>query len=59
MFVVLILCRWVLLVADPSFDKDSCQGDSGGPIVDASGTQVGVVSWVSMINLRVGHKQID
>jgi trypsin len=25
--------------------KDSCQGDSGGPIFDASGVQVGVVSW--------------
>jgi hypothetical protein len=25
--------------------KDSCQGDSGGPIFDASGKQVGVVSW--------------
>jgi secreted trypsin-like serine protease len=57
--VVLILCLWILLVADPGFDKDSCQGDSGGPIVDASGTQVGVVSWVSTINLRGGHRQID
>ena len=29
--------------------KDSCQGDSGGPIVDASGIQVGVVSWVRFV----------
>ena len=52
-FEVLTLCRCVVLVADPGFDKDSCQGDSGGPLVDASGTQVGVVSWVRTINLEL------
>jgi trypsin len=30
----------------PGGGKDSCQGDSGGPIINADGTQVGIVSWV-------------
>ena len=30
----------------PGGGKDACQGDSGGPIVDASGTQVGLVRCV-------------
>ncbi|CAB9527051.1 Plasminogen (Fragment) [Seminavis robusta] len=29
----------------PGGGKDACLGDSGGPIVDAYGTQVGLVSW--------------
>ena len=34
-----------LMLCAAASDKDSCQGDSGGPLVDASGAQVGIVSF--------------